>query len=138
MEASRAARRSARRASLIGALMALIVFGGAVAYFLDTRPSAYRAEGGDCWALSRYRPAPGRAAELAADLAARVRAIDDAAGFFGMEVLTRAGEVVVVTRWRTCDDERRLRGSPRAAGLSPAPGLAEGPPAEELFTVIAR
>jgi hypothetical protein len=137
MEPSRAARRSARRAALFGALMAVIVFGGAIAYLIDTRPSAYRSEGGDFWALSRYRAAPGRAEDLERDLTARVRALDEAEGFWGIEILRSGGEVIALTRWRAESDYLRAQSAARDA-LSPAEGLASGPPTEETWRVIAR
>jgi quinol monooxygenase YgiN len=138
MESYRSAAGS-RRAAIIGALMAIIVFGGALVYLFDTRPRSYRAEGGDVWHLARYEPAPGHGDELEKQLTAKVRTLDDAEGFWGMEVLRGdKGSLAVLTRWRSEADYQRMLSSPKAAALSPDPALTQGPPALESWSVEAR
>lgn len=129
------AKRSARRAALIGLLMAVIVFGGGIYYLFDTRPRSYRAEGGDLWVFERYQVSPEQKQALVDDLTQKAQHFD-ATGFWGLEVLSsQEGEVVLLTRWQSKEAFERF--TQNNARLTPKEGLSTKY-TQELLTVEAR
>jgi hypothetical protein len=116
--------------------MALIVFGGAVAYLIDTRPSAYRAEGGDVWLFAEIDAAPGQRAAVLSALQQGV-AHFDAPGLWGAEVLEEGEHLTLLTRWGSLPEAERFQAQ-KLGSLAPDAALLASPPQMRLRTVRAR
>jgi hypothetical protein len=92
------AKNSSRRAAYYGVLMAVIVFGGMLYYLIDTRPRSYRAEGGDLWVFEHFQTSQKQ--QLIDKLSLQAKDFD-AAGFWGLEILSSDGpDVTLLTRWQ--------------------------------------